>query len=163
MTSEIQLCHFGSQQGPLQISLQCLYKTLGFLSGGPVHSSNGTIAEAQLSMRWSGVNFTAGRMRVCDCSGLLHYPGHAYSVAGPWATTEGERASPPCPKPNPRLFTYSFLFSLSLSPCSSFSLTHFLLPCVSLPLLIFLNREESRGDWLVRLELRGRRGPGHRA
>lgn len=115
MTSEILLCHFGSQQGPAQISLQRLYKTLGFLSEGPMHSSNSTNAGAQLSLGWSGVNFTAGRMRVCDCSGLLHYPGHAYSVAGPWATTEGEGASAPCPKPNPRLFTYFFLFSLSLS------------------------------------------------
>lgn len=113
MTSEIQLSHFSSQQGPAQISLQCLYKTLGFLSGSPMHSSNSTNAEAQLSMGWSGVNFTAGRMRVCNCSGLFHCPGHAYSVAGPWATTEGERASAPCPNPNPRLFTYFFLFSLS--------------------------------------------------
>lgn len=55
-----------------------------------MHSSNSTNAEAQLSMGWSGVNFTAGRIRDCDCSVLLHYPGHAYSVAGPWAATEGE-------------------------------------------------------------------------
>lgn len=132
MTSEIQLCHFGSQQGSVQVSSQCLYKTLGFLSGGPLHSSNSNNAEAQLSMGWSGLNFTAGRMRVCDCSGLLHYPVHAYSVAGPWATTEGERASAPCPKPNPRLFTYFFLFTLS--PLSSFSFVHSLHLCVSLPL-----------------------------
>lgn len=111
MTSEIQLCRFGSQQATVQISLQCLYKTLGFLRGGPMHSSNSTNAEAQLSMGWSGVNSTTGRIRVCDCSGLLHYPVHAYSVAGPWATTEErERASAPCPKPNPKLFTYFFLF-----------------------------------------------------
>lgn len=116
---------FGSRQGLVQISLQCLYKALGFLSGGPVHSSNSTNAEAQLSMGWSGVNFTAGRMRACDCSGLLHYPGHAYSVAGPWATTEGERASPPCPKPNPRLFTYFSFFSLFLLAALFLSLTFY--------------------------------------
>lgn len=112
MTSEIQRCHFTSQQGPAQIPLQCLYKTLGFLSGGPMHSSNITNTEAQL-FGWSGVNFTAGRMRVCDCSGIHHYPGHEYSVAGPTATTEGERASASCPNPNRRLFTYFFLFPLS--------------------------------------------------
>lgn len=113
MTSEIQLRHFANQQGSAQISLQCLYKTLSFLSGGPMHSSNSTNAEAQLSAEWSELNFTAGGMRVCDCSGLLRCPGHAYSVAGPWTTTEGKRASAPCPKPNPRLFTYFFLFSPS--------------------------------------------------
>lgn len=132
MTSEIRLCHFGSQQGPVQISLQSLYKTLGFLSGGPIHSSNSTNTEAQLSMGWSGVNFTAGRMRVCNCSGLLHYPGHAYSVAGPWAATEGERTSALCPKPKPRLFTYFFLFSLALSLLSALFLSlSSLLLCLS--------------------------------
>lgn len=160
MTSEIQLCHFDSQQPTVQITLQCSYKTLGYLRGGPMHSSNSSNAEAQLSMGWSGVNFTVGRIRVCNCSELLHCPWHAYSVAGPWATTEGDRASAPCPKPNPRTF-HLFLsppslpaFSLSLTLC--FSVSRFLFS-------VFLDREESRGDWLVQLELRGRRGPGHRA
>ena len=143
MTSEIQLCHFGSRQGPSQISLQCLYKTFGFLSGGPVHSSNSTNTEAQLSMGWSGVNFTAGRMRACDCSGLLRYPGHAYSVAGPWATAEGEGSERSMSESKSQ--TFHLFLSLLSPPLNSFFLsTHPL--CVSPPLPIFLDREESRGD-----------------
>lgn len=160
MTSEIQLCHFDSQQPTVQITLQCSYKTLGFLRGGPMHSSNSSNTGAQLSMGWSGVNFTVGRIRVCNCSELLHCPWHAYSVAGPWATTEGERASAPCPKPNPGLFTYFFL--LPHSPLFLF-LSLFASLCLASSSPSFSNREESRGDWLVQLELRGRRGPGHRA
>lgn len=137
MTSEIQLCHFGSQQGLTQISSQCLYKTRGFLGAGPMRLSNSTNAEALLSMGRSGVHFTAGRMRVCDCSGLLHFPGHAYSVAGPRATTEGERERA---MSETKSQTFHRFLSL-LSPLSAL----FLL-CVSLLLPIFLDREESRGD-----------------
>lgn len=134
MTSESL---FDRQQGPALISLQCLYKALGFLSGGPMHSSNSTNTEAQLSMGWSGVNFTAGETSVCDCSGLLLYPGHAYSAAGPWAATEGQRASAPCPKPNPRLFTFFSFFSL---PSQLFFFCT--LPCVSLLLPTVKRAEE---------------------
>lgn len=89
-----------------------------------MHSSNSTNMEAQLSMGWSGLNFSARGMRVCDCSELLQYPGHAYSVAGPWASTDGGSVSAPSLKPNPGLFTYFFLFS----PSSEVSFFPFSLP-----------------------------------
>lgn len=63
--------------------------------------------------------------------------------------------------------TKSQTFHLFLSFLTLLSALFLLLPlCVSVSLSLssfFLDREESRGDWLVRLELRGRRGPGHRA
>lgn len=102
---------YGHQQATVQISLQCLYKTLGFLSGDLVHSSKKT----KLSIGWSGVNFTAGRIRTCDCTGLLHYPWHAYSVA--WALgghrgRESERSM---------MATKSRTFHVFLSPSSLWS------------------------------------------
>lgn len=66
-------------------------------------------------------------------------------------------ASAPSPKPNPRLFTYFFLFT------PSSELFFFFTPLsASLALSTFLYHEESRGDWLVQLKLRGRWGPGLR-
>lgn len=76
-----------------------------------VNSAN---TEAQLSVGWSGVNLTPGRMKAGDCSGLLHNPGHAYSVVGPRATTEGEDAGAPCAKTKSQTF-HLFLSLLSLS------------------------------------------------
>lgn len=73
------------------------------LSEGLVHSSKNTNIAAQLSAGLSEVNFTPGRIKAYNCSGILCYPGHAYSVAGPWARA-------PCPKPNPQLFTCFFLY-----------------------------------------------------
>lgn len=121
-----------------------------FLSGGLVHSSKNTNIAAQLSTGLSGVNFTAGRTKAYNCSGIVCYPGHAYSVAGPWA-------SAPCPKPNPQLFTCFFLFPHSIL---FLFIPRLLLPFVSFPFHMFLKRGESRGDWLVRLKLRGRPGLG---
>lgn len=109
-----------------------------------MHSSNSTNTEAQLTMGWSGVNFTAGRMRDRDCSGLFHYTGHAYLVAGPLATTEGERER--VLHVRNRIPDFSPISISSLCPPSSFSFAHSLLPCVSLPLSVFFNHEESRGD-----------------
>lgn len=114
-----------------------------------MHLSSSTNTEAHVSVGWSGLNFTAGGMRVCDCSGLLCYPKHAYSVAGPSATTERESAS--CLKLNLTVFTFFFPSTFSFEPFFSHALR------------IFLHCEDERGDRLVRLELRGRRGPGHRA
>lgn len=94
-----------------------------FLSGGLVHSSKNTNIVDQLSMGPSGVNFTAGRTKAYNCSGIVCYPGHAYSVAGPWA-------SAPCPKPNPQLFTCFFLYPHSILflfiPACCFPSSHFL-------------------------------------
>lgn len=98
-----------------------------FLSGGLVHSSKNTNIAARLSTGLSGVNFTAGRTKACNCSGIVRYPRHPYSVAGPWA-------SAPCPKPNLQLFTCFFLYPHSIlflfipacrSPSSHFLSTSF--------------------------------------
>lgn len=143
VTSEI------SQQATMQLFLWCFSS----LSGGLVHSSKNTNIAAQLSTGLSGVNFTAGRIKACNCSGIACYPGHAYSVAGPWARA-------PCPKTkSPTFHLFLSLPSMNSVPFHS----RLLLPCVSLPSPVFLKRGESRGDWLVRLKLRGRRGLGHEA
>lgn len=67
-----------------------------------------------------------------------------------------KRANAPSPKPNPRLFTYFFLFTPSSELFSFTPLS------ASLALSTFLYHEESRGDWLEQLKLRGRWGPGLR-
>lgn len=125
-----------------------------------MHSSNSSNMEAQFSVGRSGVNFTAERMSDCDCSELHRYPGHVYSVAVPWVILfyffKWKRANAPSPKPNPRLFTYFFLFTPSSELFSFTPLS------ASLALSTFLYHEESRGDWLEQLKLRGRWGPGLR-
>lgn len=98
-----------------------------------MHSSKNTNIAAQLSTGLSGVNFTAGRIKACNCSGIACYPGHAYSVAGPWARA-------PWPKPNPQLFTCFFLCpSMNSVPFHS----RLLLPCVSLPFPSFSSVERA--------------------
>lgn len=140
VTSEI------SQQATMQLFLWCFSS----LSGGLVHSSKNTNIAAQLSTGLSGVNFTAGRIKACNCSGIVCYPGHAYSVAGPWARA-------PCPKPNPQLFTCFFLcpqwILFLFIPICFFPVSHFLSPSSS-------SVARAEEDWLVRLKLRGRRGLG---
>lgn len=118
VTSEI------SQQATVQLFLWCFSS----LSGGLVHSSKNTNIAAQLSTGLCGVNFTAGRIKACNCSGIACYPGHAYSVAGPWARA-------PWPKPNPQLFTCFFLcpqwILFLFIPVCFFPVSHFLSPSYS--------------------------------
>lgn len=104
-----------------------LIQDLDFLSRRLVHSSNKT----KLSMGWSGVNVTAGRIRACDCSGLLPHPRHAYSGAWALGGHRGEREQVlhdgnQIPDPSLMPFSPSSLWSalfLSLSFCL-FPLAH---------------------------------------
>lgn len=108
VTSEI------GQQATMQLFLWCFSS----LSGGLVHSSKNTNIAARLSTGLSGVNFTTGRIKACNCSGIACFPGHAYSVAGPW---EGLRGQNQIPNFSPVSFSalnefcsFSFPFASSL-------------------------------------------------
>lgn len=121
------------------------------LSEGFTKSSSSSSSEPQFSTGWSRVNLFAGRTRFCDCFGLFQDPGHAYSVAGPLATNR-ERVL----RVQIQDFSPSSCLASTISPLTTSRVFRSLSAR-------FAHREESRGDWLVRRQLRGSPEYGHRA